>query len=73
MVSKFRTAFGQRLQRIRELRGESQTHLSSRSGLKPSAISHFEAGRRLPNLPNLLKLADSLDVTTDELLGRDDV
>lgn len=38
--------------------------------MKPSAISHFETGARKPSFDNLRILADSLDVTTDYLLGR---
>jgi len=40
--------------------------------LQPSAISHFETGTRKPSFDNLRLLADTLDVTTDYLLGRVD-
>lgn len=35
-----------------------------------AAISHFENGVRAPSLDSLIRLADALDITTDELLGR---
>lgn len=38
--------------------------------MQPSAISHFETGTRKPSFDNLRILADSLDVSTDYLLGR---
>ena len=38
--------------------------------MQPSAISHFETGGRKPSFDNLRLLADTLDVTTDYLLGR---
>jgi transcriptional regulator with XRE-family HTH domain len=38
--------------------------------MEPSAISHFETGRRKPSFDNLKRLADALRVSTDYLLGR---
>lgn len=49
----------------------SQADLAQRTGLQPSAVSHFESGRRSPSFDNLRVLADALGVTTDHLLGRD--
>lgn len=54
----------------RVARGLAQVELAERCGLKPSAISHFETGGRVPSLGNLIKLADALDVTLDELCMR---
>lgn len=62
----------ERLRTARELRGLSQAELAIRAGLQPSAVSHFEAGRRTPSAENLKKIADALDVTTDYLLERVD-
>lgn len=70
MTAPLSTGFGPRLIAIRQRRGFSQSDLASSGGFQQSAISHFEAGRRLPNLANLVRLADALQVTTDELLGR---
>ena len=64
-------SFTERLRNARKSRGLSQAELAQRAGLEPSAVSHFEAGRRQPSFHNLRKLADSLGVTTDYLLGRD--
>jgi transcriptional regulator with XRE-family HTH domain len=50
----------------------SQQELAHRSGLGPGAINHFVRGRRLPSLDNFLKLAESLNVSADYLLGRTD-
>src|SRR6266481_8786180 len=63
-------AFPECLRRAREYRGLTQGELAERSGLQPSAISHFETGTRKPSFDNLRLLADMLDVTTDYLLGR---
>lgn len=62
--------FPQRLRTAREYRGLSQGELAKRANLQPSAISHFETGTRKPSFDNLHLLADTLDVTTDYLLGR---
>ena len=60
------------LKMVREQEGLTQVELAAKTGLHPSAISHFESGHRTPSLKNLVKLADALDVTTDCLLGRRD-
>ncbi|GIK23627.1 MAG: hypothetical protein BroJett005_30410 [Ignavibacteriota bacterium] len=62
--------FPDRLRAARELRKLSQSDLAERAGFQPSAVSHFETGRRSPSFDNLKRLADALDVTTDYLLGR---
>lgn len=51
----------------------SQAELAEKAGMQPSAISHFESGRRSPSFDNLKKLADALAVTVDYLLGRETV
>lgn len=60
------------LKKAREIRELNQAELATRTGLQPSAISHFEAGTRKPSFANLRKLADALNVSTDFLLGRSD-
>ena len=59
------------LKKCREERNLSQTALAEKTGLQPSAISHFEANSRKPSFDNLRKLADALNVTTDYLLNRE--
>jgi transcriptional regulator with XRE-family HTH domain len=64
--------FPDRLRSARQLRGFSQSELADKAGLQPSAVSHFETGRRAPSFDNLKALSDALQVTTDYLLGRVD-
>jgi transcriptional regulator with XRE-family HTH domain len=64
------SAFPERLRAAREYRGLTQGKLAENANLQPSAISHFETGARKPSFDNLRLLADTLDVTTDYLLGR---
>lgn len=64
--------FSVRLRTARELRGLSQGELAARAGLPPTSISHFESGTRKPSFDNLRRLANTLEVTADYLLGRVD-
>ena len=66
------SVFPDRLRTAREHRRLMQGELAERTGLQPSAISHFETGARKPSYDNLRLLADALDVSTDYLLGRVD-
>ena len=61
--------FQERLAQIRRLKNWSQETLADKSGFKPSAISHFEGGRRTPSFKNLIKLAKTLNVSLDYLIG----
>lgn len=58
------------IRKCREMRGMTQARLAEKCRLKPSAISHFETGRRTPSLGNLIILADMLDVSLDQLCFR---
>ncbi|MEW6489580.1 MAG: helix-turn-helix transcriptional regulator [Thermodesulfobacteriota bacterium] len=66
------SAFPAKLRAAREARGLSQAELAEKTGLQPSAVSHFETERRSPSFDNLKRLADALTVSTDYLLGRVD-
>ncbi len=59
------------MRQVRTDKGMSQADLAQRAGLQPSAVSHFESGRRAPSFDNLRALADALGVSTDHLLGRE--
>ena len=50
----------------------TQADLAKATGLQPAAVSHFETGSRLPSVPNLVRLAKALRVSTDWLLGLTD-
>jgi len=64
--------FAERLRTARESRKMSQADLAEKADLLPSAVSHFETGRRSPSFANLKALSDALRVTTDYLIGRSD-
>ena len=61
---------GARLARIRKERGLSQTELAERVGVIQRVVSHYETGRTRIPTETLFKLADVLNVSVYELLGR---
>ena len=58
-----------RIKNRRTKLGITQTELAKLAKLTPAAISQFESGARKPSFDALSKLATSLKVTTDYLLG----
>src|SRR5437588_10069882 len=72
MSNRMPANFADRLKAARQLRDLSQAEVAQRSDLQPSAVSHFETGRRAPSFDNLKALSEALQVTTDYLLGRVD-
>ena len=61
-------AFKNNLKQKRIHKMLTQTDLARLAGFQPSLISHYENGRRSPGIKNLVKLAEALDCTTDELI-----
>lgn len=62
--------FQERLRAARDLRKWNQGELAEKAGMPPSSIAHFESGSRKPSFDTLRRLANTLEVTTDYLLGR---
>ena len=63
------------ISRIKERRLElnlTQDDLAKAANLTPAAISQFETGTRKPSFSTLSSLSDSLKVTVDYLLGKED-
>lgn len=64
---------GERVLRLRERMGWSQSELAERSGLDASYISLLETGRRPnPGLETLVKLARALKTSISYLVGETD-
>lgn len=64
------------VERLIELRKEgniSQRDLAKAIGTTQAAVSLWERGERTPDIDTLLKLANVFDVSTDYLLGREDI
>ena len=62
--------FRERLFQLRRERGLNQEQLAEKIGVSRQAVSKWETGEASPDLPNLLALADALDVSLDVLCGR---
>lgn len=62
-------SFGERLARLREDAGLSQSALARRIGTSQSAVSQIEAGDRSPSYGMLVQLADALGVSLAYLMG----
>ncbi|WP_352500597.1 helix-turn-helix transcriptional regulator [Mesorhizobium sp. M0058] len=67
--SSMPTSFADRLREVRDNRKMSQSELAREAGMQPSAIAHFEAGRRKPSFDNVRALAKALHISADYLLG----
>jgi transcriptional regulator with XRE-family HTH domain len=47
----------------------TQEDLAKKSGIHPTAISHFERGARVPTVANATTLCRTLRISADHLLG----
>ena len=62
-------AMGKRIALLRKARNLTQQQLADQLNVTNRAISRWERGDGYPEITLLPKLADSLGVTTDEILG----
>jgi DNA-binding XRE family transcriptional regulator len=61
-------ALADRIKELRNQKGISQEELAHRAGLSRTGMGFLETGKRSPRLDTLMKVADGLGVTVDELL-----
>jgi transcriptional regulator with XRE-family HTH domain len=64
------SVFAERLKLLRKARNMTQSRLSQLLVIDPRAYSRWERGDNIPHLETLIKIADVLQVTLDELVGR---
>ena len=64
MVDKF-------LRKYRLINGLTQAALAEKLSISQNAVSQYESGKRTPRWPKLNKLLDTLNISADEILGRD--
>ena len=62
---------GQRLYELRSRRGLTQVGLARKADVTTAAVRNWEKGKRTPSFDMAIKLADALEVTLDELAGRE--
>ena len=62
--------FGNRLALARKSRGfKTQKDLADKAGVDKNSIARYEAGMNTPNLDTACKLASTLGVSLDSLVG----
>jgi len=64
------SAFAERLKLLRQARNITQVRLAELLAVDPRAYSRWERGDNIPHLDTLIKIADIIQVTLDELVGR---
>ena len=64
------TDFHQRLRQLRKARKLTQTRVAELLGVSPRVYTRWENGDATPLFGTVVKLADILDVSLDELAGR---
>lgn len=68
----FMANFAQRLKELRTTRNLTQTRLAELLNVKPRVYSRWETGDAVPHFDTIVRLADILGVTLDEMAGRTD-
>lgn len=58
-----------RLEAIRKQRGMSQEKLANQLSVKQNTVSQWENGRRNPRVPMLVKIAEILGCSVNDLVG----
>jgi transcriptional regulator with XRE-family HTH domain len=66
-------AFSERLVELRSEKGLSQAELSNELGVSKNSIYYYENEKRVPDANTVIKFARFFNVTTDYLLGLEDV
>jgi transcriptional regulator with XRE-family HTH domain len=67
-MDKINKEIGLRIAAARKKKGMTATELSQKTGFTSARISHWEQGRRLPNLESVLLLEQHLEVSASYLL-----
>lgn len=60
--------FGEKLKSLRKRNSLTLTELGKMLNVHNTFISQIEKNRRIPNAEMILKIADTFNVTTDELM-----
>ncbi len=62
--------FGQKLKEIRKIEGLSQEQLAEKIGVSRQAITKWETGKGLPDIENMMILAEIFKTTLDDLVSQ---
>lgn len=72
MYTNFINSFPAKLRALRTQAGKSQEALAKELGISRSCLANYETGNRQPDQEMLLRIADTFNVLTDYLIGRDE-
>jgi transcriptional regulator with XRE-family HTH domain len=72
-VFSFMPNFSERLRELRTKRNLTQTRLAELMEISPRVYSRWETGDVTPHFDTIVRLADTLGVSLDELAGRKEV
>lgn len=61
---------GTNIKKRREAYDIEQQELARRVGISKAMMCYIEAGTKIPSLAIIIRLADTLNCTLDELVGR---
>ena len=61
---------GEGIKKARTEKGWTQAQLAIEAGILSLSVSFYETGRTYPSVLNLISIADALEVSLDELVGR---
>lgn len=61
---------GQSIRKVREEKEYTREQLARKAGIHAQLIVRWELGISYPNIRPLIAVADALDVSLDELVGR---
>ncbi|EAC9169120.1 helix-turn-helix transcriptional regulator [Listeria monocytogenes] len=61
------------LKKLRENENLTQNQLASKIGITRDTLANYETGRREPDFTTLKNIASYFEVSTDYLLGRDEI
>ena len=64
------SAFAERLRLLRETRQMTQTRLAALLEVNPRVYNRWERGTAIPQFDTVMRIADILQVSLDELAGR---
>lgn len=68
---RLQAIMGRRMRAARKALGLTQTETARRIGLSAEFYARVERGKALPGAESLAKIADVLDISVDDLFGRD--
>jgi len=64
--------FGTNFKELRLLRKKNQKEMADILSVSQAAVSHWEAGRKIPEVPMLITIAKYFEVSIDYLVGLED-